>query len=282
MRTHHNIYIGDNREALKHIDTNSIDLIVTSPPYSDLKNYGNEPNQIGYGQTYEDYLRDLEHVFTLCYSILKPNRRLCINVGDVFFTKNKDTVHKILPVGADIIHILCKIGFGYCGDIIWSKYANGKGAGGSTVVMGSFPYPYSGLIQLDYEHIIVAYKPESYNQKDCKIDKDVKEISKLSTDEWKRYFDGIWHINGDRQNDHPAKFPIEIPKRLIKMFSFVGDVILDPFLGSGTTSIAAKMLDRNSIGIELHDGYKEVIRRKIHDSALSKLLTPCEVNFHVV
>lgn len=97
-----------------------------------------------------------------------------------------------------------------------------------------------------------------------------------------KYFDGVWNIPGDRQDNHPAKFPIEIPKRLIKMFSFVGDTILDPFLGSGTTSIAAKMLDRNSIGIELHDGYKEVIRRKIHDSALSKLLTPCEVNFHVV
>lgn len=159
MTTYHNIYIGDNRKVLTLLENESVDLVIMSPPYYDLKNYGNESDQIGFGQTYAEYLKSLERVFSLCYDKLKFGRKICVNVGDVFFTKNKDTIHKIFPVGADIIHILGELGCGYCGDIIWRKIGNGRAEGGSTGVMGSYPYPYNGAIKIEYEHIIVMYKP---------------------------------------------------------------------------------------------------------------------------
>jgi site-specific DNA-methyltransferase (adenine-specific) len=144
------------------------------------------------------------------------------------------------------------------GAIIWQKVTTCHTTGGATV-MGSYPYPRSGIIKLDYEFILIFKK---YGESP-KASKEIKEKSKLTEEEWSQYFTGHWNFSGEKQDKHLAMFPEELPKRLIKMFSFVGDTILDPFLGSGTTSLAAKNLDRNSIGYEVNEDFLPIIREKL-------------------
>ena len=144
------------------------------------------------------------------------------------------------------------------GAIIWQKVTTCNTTGGATI-MGSFPYPRNGIIKIDYEFILIFKKPGI-----CKaVPRDIKEKSKLTTEEWNQYFAGHWNIPGEKQNGHLAMFPEEIPRRLIKMFSYVGDTILDPFAGSGTTSLAAKNLERNSIGYEINSSFIPVIKEKL-------------------
>jgi site-specific DNA-methyltransferase (adenine-specific) len=147
------------------------------------------------------------------------------------------------------------------GAVIWQKVTTCNTTGGATV-MGSFPYPRNGIIKLDYEFILVFKKLG----KPPKISKQIKEESKLSQNEWNEYFYGHWNFSGQKQNMHLAPFPEELPKRLIKMFSFVGDVILDPFLGSGTTSVAALKLSRNSIGYEINEDYLPAIKKRLKEN----------------
>jgi site-specific DNA-methyltransferase (adenine-specific) len=144
------------------------------------------------------------------------------------------------------------------GAIIWQKPTTMNTTGGASV-MGSFPYPRNGIIKIDYEFILVFKKPGEAP----KVSKELKEKSKLSKEEWNEYFNGHWNFNGERQTEHLAMFPEELPKRLIKMFSFVGDTVLDPFLGSGTTMLAAKNLGRNSIGYEINPDFLNIIKKKI-------------------
>jgi site-specific DNA-methyltransferase (adenine-specific) len=144
------------------------------------------------------------------------------------------------------------------GAIIWQKVTTCHTTGGATV-MGSYPYPRSGIIKLDYEFILIFKK---YGNPP-KISKEVKEKSKLTEEEWSQYFTGHWNFPGEKQDRHLAIFPEELPKRLIKMFSFVGDTVLDPFLGSGTTSLAARNLDRNSIGYEINEDFLPIIKEKL-------------------
>jgi len=144
------------------------------------------------------------------------------------------------------------------GAIIWQKPTTMNTTGGATV-MGSFPYPRNGIIKIDYEFILI-FKKHGYPPK---ISKELKEKSKLSKEEWNEYFSGHWNFNGEKQTEHLAMFPEELPKRLIKMFSFVGDIVLDPFLGSGTTTLAAKNLNRNSIGYEINEKFLSIIKEKI-------------------
>jgi site-specific DNA-methyltransferase (adenine-specific) len=144
------------------------------------------------------------------------------------------------------------------GAIIWQKVTTCHTTGGATV-MGSFPYPRSGILKLDYEFILIFKK---YGNQP-KVNHEVKEQSKLTQEEWNQYFTGHWNFSGEKQDKHLAMFPEELPKRLIKMFSFVGDTVLDPFLGSGTTSLAAKNLDRNSIGYEMNEEFLPIIKEKL-------------------
>jgi site-specific DNA-methyltransferase (adenine-specific) len=153
------------------------------------------------------------------------------------------------------------------GAIIWQKVTTTNTTGGASI-MGSYPYPRNGILKLDYEFIIVFKKPGQSE----KVPNDKKKLSKLSAEEWNTYFTGHWKFPGEKQSSHLATFPLELPHRLVKMFSFVGDTILDPFLGSGTTSVSAKNLDRNSIGIEINDEFISIIKKKFEksDSGLSK------------
>lgn len=256
MITKHKIILGDSRK-MDEIQDKSVHLIITSPPYWQLKDYGVE-NQIGFNDSYENYINNLNLVWNECYRVLQDGCRLCINIGDQFARSVYYGRYKIIPIRTEIIKFCETIGFDYMGAIIWQKPTTMNTTGGATV-MGSFPYPRNGIIKIDYEFILIFKK----HGNPPKITKELKEKSKLTKEEWNQYFSGHWNFNGEKQTEHLAMFPEELPKRLIKMFSFVGDTILDPFLGSGTTTLAAKNLNRNSIGYEINEKFLPLIKEKV-------------------
>jgi len=256
MKTTHKIIIGDSR-WMNEVPNESIHLIITSPPYWQLKDYGNG-KQIGFNDTYEEYINNLNLVWNECHRILNKGCRLCINIGDQFARSVYYGRYKVIPIRTEIIKFCESAGFDYMGAIIWQKVTTCHTTGGATV-MGSFPYPRSGILKLDYEFILIFKKYGSTP----KVSNEIKEQSKLTQDEWNQYFTGHWNFPGEKQDKHLAMFPEELPKRLIKMFSFVGDTVLDPFLGSGTTSLAAKNLKRNSIGYEINEDFLPVIKEKL-------------------
>lgn len=250
------IIIGDSRKMIE-LQDDSIDLVVTSPPYWHIKDYGVE-GQIGYGQSLHEYLKSLYIVWKECFRVLKPGTRLCINIGDQFLRSIIYGKYKIAPLHSEIITQCEKIGFDYMGSIIWQKKTTMHTTGGANV-MGSYPFPPNGMIEIDYEFIMIFKKPGKRKSPS----KEIKEKSKLTKEEWKEYFSGHWNFPGERQIDHEAMFPEELPKRLIKMFTFVGDTVLDPFLGSGTTVKAAINLERNSVGYEINEKFLPLIKKKI-------------------
>jgi len=250
------VIIGDSRN-MKELSNNSVDLIITSPPYWHLKDYGVE-NQIGYGQTLHEYLKDLYRVWKESFRVLKEGRRLCINIGDQFARSIIYGRYKIIPLHSEIIAQCEDIGFDYMGAIIWQKKTTMNTSGGANI-MGSYPYPPNGMIEIDYEYILIFKKPGKSPQ----VDKNRKESSILSKEEWKEYFNGHWYFKGEKQGEHEAMFPEELPYRLIRMFSFVGDTVLDPFLGSGTTLKVALSLGRNAVGYEINPDYLKIIENKI-------------------
>ncbi|MBL7131314.1 MAG: thermonuclease family protein [Candidatus Omnitrophica bacterium] len=252
----HRIIIGDSRHMDEVKDT-TVHLVITSPPYWQLKDYGAE-DQIGFNDSYQDYIDNLNKTWKECHRILHPGCRLCVNIGDQFARAILYGRYKVIPIRTEIIKYCESIGFDYMGAIIWQKVTTCQTTGGATV-MGSYPYPRSGIIKIDYEFILVLKKLG----KPPKVSKEVKEKSKLSNEEWNQYFNGHWNFSGERQNGHIAMFPLELPRRLIKMFSFYGDTVLDPFLGSGTTSKAALELGRDSIGYEINKDFLETIKSKI-------------------
>ena len=256
MKTIHKIIIGDSR-YMKEVPNESVHLTITSPPYWQLKDYGNG-KQIGFNDNYEEYINNLNLVWNECYRVLHNGCRLCINIGDQFARSVYYGRYKVIPIRTEIIKFCESIGFDYMGAIIWQKVTTCNTTGGATV-MGSFPYPRNGILKIDYEFILIFKK---YG-KAPKANKEMKEKSKLSQEEWNKYFTGHWNFPGEKQDKHLAMFPEELPKRLIKMFSFVGDTILDPFLGSGTTSLAAKNLHRNSIGYEINEYFLPIIKEKL-------------------
>jgi DNA modification methylase len=254
--TTHRVIIGDSR-WMSEVDDESVHLIVTSPPYWQLKDYGNS-GQIGFDDTYEDYINNLNLVWNECYRALENGCRLCINIGDQFARSVYYGRYKIIPIRTEIIKFCETIGFDYMGAIIWQKVTTCNTTGGATI-MGSFPYPRNGIIKIDYEFILIFKKPGIGKN----VPKSIKDKSKLTIEEWNQYFAGHWNIPGEKQNGHLAMFPEEIPRRLIKMFSFVNDTVLDPFLGSGTTTLSAKNLERNSIGYEISAKFIPVIKEKL-------------------
>ncbi len=257
MSTIHKIINGDSRKV-NLLDKNSVHLIITSPPYWQLKDYGSE-NQIGYNESYENYVNNLNLVWNECYRILHPGCRLCINIGDQFARSVYYGRYKVIPIRSEIIKFCETIGFDYMGAIIWQKVTTTNTTGGASI-MGSFPYPRNGILKIDYEFILL-FKKQGIAPKPTKIQ---KENSKLSKEEWNKYFTGHWHFSGVKQNGHLAMFPEELPSRLIKMFSFTGDIIFDPFLGSGTTSLASRNLERNSAGYEINSEYIDIIKKRLN------------------
>lgn len=256
MRSNHKIIFGDSRD-MAELQDKSVQLVITSPPYWQLKDYGTS-DQIGFDDSYEDYINNLNLVWKECFRVLNDGCRLCINIGDQFARSVYYGRYKIIPIRTEIIKFCETQGFDYMGAIIWQKATTMNTTGGATI-MGSFPYPRNGIIKLDYEFILIFKKLGEAPM----VSREVKEKSKMSKEEWNQYFTGHWNFSGAKQDKHLAMFPEELPKRLIKMFSFVGDKVLDPFLGSGTTILAAKNLDRNSVGFEINNNFLPIIKEKI-------------------
>ncbi|HPC35065.1 MAG TPA: DNA methyltransferase [Candidatus Marinimicrobia bacterium] len=240
------------------LPNNSVHLIITSPPYWQLKDYGSE-EQIGFHDSYEIYINNLNLVWNECYRVLYPGCRLCINIGDQFARSVYYGRYKVIPIRTEIIKFCETVGFDYMGAIIWQKVTTTNTTGGATI-MGSFPYPRNGILKIDYEFILIFKKLGRPPRPTL----EQKELSKLTKEEWNNYFSGHWNFSGVKQDSHLAMFPEELPVRLIKMFSFVGDTVLDPFLGSGTTSLAARNLGRNSVGYEINTEFIPIIKNKLN------------------
>jgi DNA modification methylase len=255
MTSRAKLIIGDSRSMVE-LKTQSVDLVITSPPYWHIKDYG-VPDQIGFGQSLHDYLKDLYRVWAESHRVLRPGARLCINIGDQFARATVYGRYKVIPLHAEIIAQCEKTGFDFMGSIIWQKKTTMNTSGGATV-MGSFPYPPNGIVEIDYEYIHIFKKPG----RSRRVAKQIKEASRLTTGEWKECFKGHWTLGGARKIGHEAMFPEELPRRLIKMFSFVGDTVVDPFTGSGTTIKAGLALGRNVIGYEINEGFIELIEAK--------------------
>lgn len=240
----------------------SIHLIVTSPPYWQLKDYGSE-NQIGFNDSYEKYINNLNLVWKECYRVLHDGCRLCINIGDQFARSVYYGRYKVIPIHSEIIRFCETIGFDFMGQIIWQKTTTMNTTGGGAV-MGSFPYPRNGIVKLDFEYILLFKK-----QGDApKPTPEQKAQSAMTNEEWNTYFSGHWYFNGAKQDKHLAMFPEELPKRLIKMFSFPQETVLDPFMGSGTTAAVAKALGRNSVGYEINGDFIPLIKDRIGSNNL--------------
>ncbi len=243
---------------MAEVETSSVHLIVTSPPYWQLKDYGSQ-DQIGFNDSYEEYINNLNLVWNECSRVLHPGCRMLINIGDQFARSVYYGRYKVIPIRTEIIKFCESIGFDYMGAIIWQKKTTMNTTGGATV-MGSFPFPRNGIVEIDYEFILIFKKPGQAP----KVDKATKEQSQIPKENWKEYFSGHWYFNGAKQDNHIAVFPVELPKRAIEMFTFVGETVLDPFLGSGTTSLAAMLTNRNSIGYEINKEFIKVIKEKSH------------------
>ncbi len=252
----HLIINGDSRQ-MDHLENDSVQLAITSPPYWQLKDYGTT-EQIGFFESYEEYINNLNLVWKECYRVLEDGCRLCINIGDQFARAVYYGRYKVIPIRTEIIKFCEAIGFDYMGAIIWQKKTTTNTSGGASL-MGSYPFPRNGVISIDYEFILLFKKLG----KPRKVEKEIKEQSRMTKEEWKEYFNGHWNFGGARQDGHIAMFPEELPKRLIKMFSFKNETVLDPFAGSGTTSLAAHNLGRNSIGFELNPAFIPFIEKKL-------------------
>ena len=246
---------------MEELKNNSIQLIITSPPYGKIKDYGLD-EQIGYYDSFEEYFQRLNNVWRECYRVLEPNCRMIINIGDQYLRTTKFGRYHILSISSRIIKDCIDTGFDFLGDIIWQKISTTNTTGGCSL-MGSIYYPRNGLLTFDYEHILIFKK---YEGRKRSIDFKVKELSKISLSEWKKWYVGHWRFPGIVQKEHIAMFPEELPYRVIRMFSFIGDRILDPFVGSGTTLKIAKSLFRKSIGYEINDNFKPVIENKVKEA----------------
>jgi site-specific DNA-methyltransferase (adenine-specific) len=261
----HKIYFKSSTR-MNEVSDNSVHLIVTSPPYWNIKDYGH-PKQIGYKDSLPDYFKKLNKVWSECVRTLAPGCRLCVNIGDQYLRATKDTPYQIIPLHAMLVNNITNYfkDVLYLGSIIWSKIPNTKTSGGASV-MGSYGRPRNGYVSYNYEYIAIFKK----KGKDPKPDEGFKERSAIDLQEWRELFNGIWAFNGARQVGHIATFPDELPKRLMRMFTFESDTVLDPFLGSGTTSKVAWEQRRNSIGYEIgfdprvDTEMKELVKQKIH------------------
>lgn len=256
---------------MSELADSSVHLIVTSPPYWQLKDYGVE-SQIGFHDSYAEYINNLNLVWQECFRVLHSGCRMAVNIGDQFARSVFYGRYKVVSIQSEIIRFCETIGFDFMGSIIWQKVTTMNTTGGAAV-MGSFPYPRNGIVKIDYEYILLFKK---LGQPPKPSDAQ-KESSRLTNEEWNQFFYGHWNFPGERQQHHLAAFPEELPKRLIRMFSFVGETVLDPFAGSGTTSVAARRLQRDSVAYEINKDFIPIIQQRLL-SPDSLYEEPCEVS----
>jgi len=245
-----------------------VHLVVTSPPYWNLKEYPRlTDGQLGNLTEYEEFRAELRRAWTRCFQLLVPGGRLCIVVGDVCLSRRKAGRHSVLPLHADIARDCIEIGFDYLSPIFWYKIANAvtEVEGNGTMFLGK-PYEPNAVIKNDVEYILIFRKSGSYRTPTP----EQRTLSIIDRNDHNRWFRQIWpDIPGQaRVQGHPAPFPKALAFRLISMFSFVGDIVLDPFWGTGTTTAAAIEAHRSSIGYEIEPRYLEIGRARFRQSCL--------------
>jgi len=237
----------------------SVHLVVTSPPYWCIKDY-DHPEQIGRAQSYDDYLTSLTSVLRECHRVLHKGCRIAVNIGDQYLRASEHGRYRVQPIPADISVIGRDLGFDFMGNIVWRKVSTTKTTGGGQW-MGSIYYPRDGHITYEHESIVLLRKRGDWPRASSK---EAKEKSRLTKEQRSKWFRGVWDdIAPERQNEHVAMFPVELPRRLIRMYTFWGDTVLDPFLGSGTTCLAAALEGRDSVGYEINPEFESVIRCKL-------------------
>ncbi len=275
-RTTHSLFWGDARH-FPYIPDNSVHLVVTSPPYWNLKRYNESSEQLGHINDYEDFLAQIDKVWKEVYRVLVPGGRMVCVVGDICQSRRKFGRHAVVPLHADICVLCRKIGFDNLNPIIWHKISNASfEVENGTKFLGK-PYEPNAIIKSDIEFILMERKSGGYRQPT----EEQRRLSKMSKDEYRAWFQQIWTLTGASTKVHPAPFPLELAYRLVRMFSFVGDTVLDPFNGSGTTMLAALKAGRNSIGIEIDRDYCKIAATKLRDQSVS-LYTASELKFHKV
>ncbi|HET8682924.1 MAG TPA: site-specific DNA-methyltransferase [Micromonosporaceae bacterium] len=259
--TKHFVYEADARN-LSFIETESVHLVVTSPPYAMLKEYPDRPGQLGNTPVYEEFLDELDKVWRECLRILVPGGRVASVVGDVCISRRQGGRHHVLPLSADIQVRARHLGFDNLTPIRWLKVANIKlEASRSSRFLGKPNLP-NGVVKNDLEHILLLRKPGGYRSPTA----EQQERSFISTEEYSKLFAPIWtDITGQLRRDHPAPYPVEVPHRLIRMFSFVGDTVVDPFGGTGTTAVAAIETGRHSVSVEIDPAYVSIIEQRLRD-----------------
>ena len=251
---------GDARE-MGSIAPNSVHLVVTSPPYWTLKRYEDSDRQLGHFEDYDFFIAELGRVWKRCYDALVPGGRIVCLVGDVCLSRRQnDGRHTVVPLHASIQENCRKIGFDNLAPIIWHKIANAVYEAGGGGFLGK-PYEPNSVIKNDIEYILMFRKPGGYRKPDAAA----RLLSVISSENYQKWFQQIWSgLTGESTKYHPAAYPIELAERLIRMFSFVGDVVLDPFSGTATTSITAARTGRNSVGYEVQETYFEAAIKRLH------------------
>jgi DNA modification methylase len=262
--TTHVIREADARD-LSFIETESVHLVCTSPPYASLKEYPDHPGQLGNHPIYDEFLDELDKVWRECLRVLVPGGRIACVVGDVCISRRRGGRHHVLPLSADIQVRTRRLGFDCLTPIRWLKVANiVLEASRSSRFLGKPNLP-NGVIKNDLEHILFMRKPGGYRKPTAEQEKR----SFIPTDQYAKIFSPIWaDVSGQVRSSHPAPYPPEIPRRLIRMFSFVGDTVVDPFSGTGTTALAAVETGRNSISVEIDPGYVELTEQRLRSSGL--------------
>ena len=262
--TLHRSVRGDARELIG-LEPNSVHLVLTSPPYWTLNEYRDSEGQMGHFEDYDYFLAELDRVWKRCYDVLVPGGRLICVVGDVCLSRKKNQGrHTVVPLHASIQEHCRQLGFDNLSPIIWSKIANvvhevENGGGG---FLGK-PYEPNAVIKNDIEFILMERKPGGYRSPSPAA----RLLSIISEESHRAWFQQIWTgVTGASTRIHPAPYPVELAQRLIRMFSFVGDVVLDPFSGTGTTTMAAIATGRHSIGYEIDPHYIEIARRRISEN----------------
>jgi len=237
----------------------SVHLVLTSPPYWTLKEYPEMEGQLGRIQDYERFLDEMDRVWRHCYRVLAKGGRLIIVVGDVCLSRRKHGRHTVVPLHASFQERCRKIGFDNLASIIWYKIANiALEVENGSSFLGK-PYEPNAIIKNDIEYILMQRKPGAYRSPSLAM----RILSVISETDHRNWFRQIWKLPGASTRYHPAPFPLELAERLIRMFSFVGDTVLDPFMGTGTTNLAASLWGRNSIGFEIDPAYLDYAKRRL-------------------
>ena len=255
-KTYQRLINGDARN-LSFLEDESIHLAVTSPPYWNLKRYNENPDQLGHIDDYESFLGELEKTWREVFRVLVPGGRLVCVVGDVCVSRRKYGRHLVFPLHSDISVSCRRIGFDNLNPIIWYKIANANFEVENGSKFLGKPYEPNAIIKNDMEFILMQRKPGGYR----KPTEEQRKLSKIDKEDFNKWFKQIWNITGASTRTHPAPFPLELASRLVRMFSFHGDTVLDPFCGTGTTMIASLRYGRNSIGVDIEPEYCRIAAR---------------------